>query len=76
MAEKFDIKEKIDEIVDKIKADPKMLEQFKSEPVKVIEKLVGIDLPDEKLQPLVNGIKAKLAAADIGGALGALKKLF
>jgi len=76
MAEKFDIKEKIDEIVDKIKADPKMLEQFKSEPVKVIEKLVGIDLPDEKLQPLVNGIKAKLAAADIGEALGALKKLF
>ena len=76
MAEKFDIKEKIDEIVDKIKADPKMLEQFNSEPVKVIEKLVGVDLPDEKLQPLVNGIKAKLAAADIGGALGALKKLF
>ena len=60
MAEKFDIKEKIDEIVDKIKADPKMLEQFKSEPVKVIEKLVGIDLPDEKLQPLVNGIRLSL----------------
>ena len=40
------------------------------------EGLLGVDLPDDKLQPLVAGIKAKLAAADIGGKLEGLKKLF
>ena len=41
-----------------------------------MEKLTGVDLPDEQLKPVVAGIKAKLAASDIGGKLDGLKKLF
>lgn len=42
----LDIKGKISELTEKIKSDPKLLTEFKSEPVKTLEKLPGIDLPD------------------------------
>jgi len=73
---KIDIKAKIEEIVAKIKADPKLLASFKDEPIKTVESLIGIDLPDEQMKPLVDGIKAKLAAGEIGEKLGGLKNLF
>ena len=72
----MDIKEKINDIAETIKKDPKLLKQFKDQPVKVVEKLLGIDLPDDKLQPIVTGINAKLADIDLGDMLGGLKKLF
>jgi len=72
----MDIKEKINDIAETIKKDPKLLKQFKDQPVKVVEKLLGIDLPDDKLQPIVTGIKAKLGDIDLGDMLGGLKKLF
>jgi hypothetical protein len=72
----LDIKGKVEEIVEKIKEDPALLAEFQKEPVKAIEKVLGIDLPDEKLQPLVAGVKAKLASGEIGDVLDGLKKLF
>lgn len=72
----MDIKEKIEELVEKIKSDDALLEKFKKEPVKTIEELVGIDLPDDKIQALVDGIKAKISMDKIGDALGGLKGLF
>ena len=72
----MDIRASIEKAVETISQDKALQEQFKTEPVAAIEKLLGVDLPDEKLQPLVTGIKAKLAAADIGGKLGGLKNLF
>ena len=44
--------------------------------IKALEKLTGMNLPDDQLKPLVAGIKAKLAASDLGGKLDGLKKLF
>ena len=72
----LDIKGKVEEIVEKIKEDPALLAEFQKEPVKAIEKVLGIDLPDEKLQPLVAGVKAKLASGEFGDILDGLKKLF
>ena len=72
----LDIKGKVEEIVEKIKEDPALLAEFQKEPIKAIEKVLDIDLPDEKLQPLVAGVKAKLAAGEIGEVLDGLKKLF
>lgn len=72
----MDIKEKIEELVEKIKSNDDLLAKFKSDPVKVIEELVGIDLPDEKIEALVDGIKAKISLDKIGDALGGLKGLF
>lgn len=73
---KFDVKEKVEEIAAKLQKDPALLKSFQSDPVKALEKVTGMDLPDDQLKPLVAGIKAKLAASDISGALDGLKKLF
>lgn len=69
---KQDIKAKVEEIVNKIKSDPKLLEKFKKEPVPVVESLLGIDLPDDQIMALVNGVKAKIDLDAIGGVLGGL----
>lgn len=72
----FDVKAKVEELVGKLQKDPATLKSFQDDPIKTVEKLTGVDLPDEQLQPLVAGIKAKLAASDLGGKLEGLKKLF
>lgn len=72
----IDLKAKIEELVSKLQKDPALLQSFQRDPVKALETLVGVDLPDEQIQPLVTGIKAKLAASGLGEALGGLKKLF
>ena len=83
----MDIKEKIEDIVEevvaKLKADDSLLKNFKTEPVKVLEKLIGKDLPDEQIEKVIDLIKAKLTADDIADkvddvkdALKGLKGLF
>ena len=72
----MDIKEKIEELVAKIQKNPALLKKFNTEPVKVVEELVGIDLPDELIEKVVDGIKAKLTMDKVGDALGALGSMF
>lgn len=71
-----EIKELIEKAIDKLKGDDDLLENFKKDPIKVVEKLLNVDLPDEKLEAIVDGIKAKLAIDDIGDVLGKLGGLF
>ena len=66
----MDIKEKIEEIVDKIKNDKDFEKEFKSNPVKAVEKIVGVDLPDDKIESLVDGIKAKVSVDDVKDKIG------
>ena len=68
----IDIKEKIEDLVEKIQKNPAMLKKFKTDPVKVVEELVGIDLPDELIEKVVDGVKAKLAMDKVGDVLGGL----
>ena len=70
----LDIKAKIEEIVDKLKSDPKLMDDFKKDPVKALEKVTGIDLPDDAVEKVVTGVKAKLAVDKLGGAADLLKK--
>ena len=72
----LDIKEKIEDLVEKIQKNPAMLKKFNTEPVKVVEELVGVDLPDELIEKVVDGVKAKLTMDKVGDALGALSGLF
>lgn len=75
----MDIKEQIESIVGKLKNDKNLLADFKKDPIKTVEKLLGIDLPDEALEKVVDGVKAKLGldkVKDAAGALGALGGLF
>ncbi len=70
----MDIKAKVDEIVAKVKGDPNLMAEFKSEPVKTIEKILGINLPDEAVEGVVHAIKVKLGMAK-EGAGGLLEKV-
>lgn len=72
----FDVKAKIEDLAKKVKDDPKLVEDFKKDPVKTVEGLLGVDLPDDQLKPLVAGIQAKLAGSQVGDKLEGLKKLF
>ena len=75
----MDIQKIINDAIAKLKSDDKLLDKFKANPVKVLEDLVGVDLPDDKINAVIDGIKAKLnlddladKAGDIMGALGGL----
>ena len=70
----MDIKEKIEELWEKITADDGILEQFKEDPVKTVEELLGIDLPDEKIKEIAAAIKAKINMEKIDDALDSLKE--
>jgi hypothetical protein len=72
----MDIKEQIEKAVEKIQKDSALQAQFKKEPLKAVETALGIKLPDEAVEKITAGVKAKLSADDLSGAVDKLKKLF
>ena len=79
----MDIKEIIENIVEEITKNKNLEEEFEKEPVKVIERIANVDLPDELVEKVVDGVKAKLTmdkvadiADTVSGLAGSLKKLF
>lgn len=72
----MDIKEQIKKAVDSISKDKKLQEQFQKDPVKAIESVLGIDLPDDVIKQVTEGVKAKLTADNVSGAVDAIKGLF
>ena len=46
----MDFKEKMDEILEKVKGDDSFGAKFKENPVKAVEELTGKDLPDEQIK--------------------------
>ncbi|MBQ9140276.1 MAG: hypothetical protein IJX63_00590 [Lachnospiraceae bacterium] len=72
----MDIKEKISEVVEKLTSDKDLKEKFEKQPVKVIEELLGVDLPDDMVEKIIDGVKAKLTVDSISDIAGKLKDLF
>ena len=68
----MDIKGKIEEIVNKLKNDKGLMDKFQKEPVSTVEGLIGVDLPNDQVEKIADGIKAKLSMDKLGGALGGL----
>ena len=73
----MDIQKIIEEVVSKLNLDPKLLASFAADPVGTLEKTLGIDLPDEQINQVIDGIKSKidLSKVDVGQAVGLLGKL-
>lgn len=69
----MDLKEQIEKIVDRIKNDDDLREQFQKEPIKAVESVLGIDLPDDVLEKIVEGVKGKISLDKVSGIF---KKLF
>ncbi len=72
----MDIKKEIEKIVEKIKADKDFAAKFAKEPVKALESVLGIDLPDDQINALIEGVKAKVSLDKAGDFLNGIKKLF
>lgn len=72
----MDIKEKIESVVKKLMADKNLMEKFDKNPVKVIEELLGVDLPDDLVNNIIDGVKAKINLNKVGDALETLSGLF
>ena len=72
----MDVNEQIRKIVEEISKNPDIKEQFEKEPVKVIEKMIGVDLPEDMVLKIIEGVKAKLTIVDVSKVTDALKGLF
>ena len=68
----MDIKAKVDEVVSKVKDDPNFASEFQSNPIGAVEKVIGIDLPDDVINNVIDGVKAKISLGDIGDKIGGL----
>lgn len=72
----MDIKTQIKNAVDKIAKDKELQKQFQKDPVKAVEKALGVDLPDDVINQVVQGVKTKLTADKVSGTVESIKKLF
>lgn len=68
--------DQIKETVEKITKDENLMKEFKSDPIKAVEKVIGKDLPDDAVEKIIDGVKAKMSADKAGDLLGSIKKLF
>lgn len=71
-----EIKALIKKLADKVQSDDEIKELFKKEPVKAVEKILGVDLPDDVVKKIIDGVKASITIEDAKDLLGSLKKLF
>lgn len=67
-----DIAKIVADAVQALTKDEKLLAEFRKNPVKTVEKKLGIDLPEEQINAVIKAIEAKLGADDV---LGAANKL-
>ena len=70
----MDIKKEVKKVLDKIKNDKDFASKFQKDPIKAVEGILGVDLPDEKIKEVVKAVKAKLKL-DETGILDKLKKI-
>ena len=66
---------KIKEVVEKIVKDPELQKQFMSDPVKAVESLIGVDLPDDQINAVINQAKDAIAKNGANGLMDKVKEL-
>lgn len=72
----MDIKEQITKVVEQVTTNEELKTQFQKEPIKAVEQVLGVDLPDEIIEKVIQGVKAKISVDKISGAVDTLKNLF
>ena len=68
----MDIQKMTAGLVEKIKNDPALLTQFRENPAAVVEKLIGVNLPEAQLRQAAELIKTKIDLDKASGLLGSL----
>ena len=73
---KAELKNKAEGIVEKIKSDKDIAAKFQKDPIATVEGLLGVDLPNDQVQGIVDFVKTKLNLDSLGSKLGGLTGLF
>ena len=72
----MDIKQLIEKLAKSVSENDAAKAKFEKDPIKAVEQVLGVDLPDEIVEKVIAGVKAKITADQISDAAGFLKKLF
>ena len=70
------VKEAIEKAANKLLTDKNLRKKFDTNPVAVIEELIGVDLPDDIVNQLIAGIRVKLSQEKLGDMLSGLGGIF
>ena len=71
----MDIQKIINTVVAKLKADPSLVKKFLADPAKILKSVFNIDVPADKINAVVEGVKGQIDLPK-GGILAFFKKLF
>ncbi len=66
----------IRQLAESFAKDSTLRAQFQQNPAKAVEKLLGVDLPEDAIQQIVQGVKAKLSAGKLSDTVDPLKNSF
>jgi len=72
----MDIKELIEKLAKSVMENDSIKAQFEKNPIQAVEQVLGVDLPDEMVKKIIDGVKAKITVDQVADAAGFLKKLF
>lgn len=76
----MDIQKIISDVLAQLEGNDNLIAKFTADPVKTLEGLLNVDLPDDQINAVIEAIKAKLNLDDTAktakGILGAVKSLF
>ena len=77
----MDIQKIIADVVARLTSNPDLIKSFLSNPVQLLEKTFGIDLPDDQINKVIEGVKSQIDLSkfdlkDAADLLGKIKGIF
>ena len=72
----MDLQKVIKQVLDALNNNDALVKEFLADPAKVLESKLGIDLPNEQVNAVVEGVKAKLNLDNAASVLNAVHGLF
>ncbi len=72
----MDLQKIIKQVLDALNNNDALVKEFLADPAKVLESKLGIDLPNEQVNAVVEGVKAKLNLDSAASVLNAVQGLF
>lgn len=72
----MDIKKIIEELIEKVTSDKDLLKRLDDDAAAVIEELLGIDLPNDQVNSIIDAVKAKVTVENITSAIDMIGDFF
>ena len=72
----MDLQKIIKQVLEALNNNESLVKEFLADPAKVLESKLGIDLPNDQVNAVVEGVKAKLKLDDAASVLNAVQGLF